>query len=150
MSCTYRTKTFFAVVVSSPLLSGVAGVGRARAHSPDSGDHSHDAGHASHDPANHGQKNESAERRVHGGQVSAAGQFQFEVFFAPQETRICAYDARRRPISVRGMRGEVIMRLRGNDGFSRLADSPNHVESTLTGFTSSQTLPHYSARTDGH
>lgn len=47
--------------------------------------------------------------------MSTAGGYNFEVFYAPNETRVYVYDARRQPVSARGMRGELVMRVRGNN-----------------------------------
>ena len=115
MSRNNRTNTFLAAALSAVVLSSVAGLGPVWAHPPGEGDHSHDDGHAGHDHADHDHATAAANRGPHGGQVSEAGGSQFEAFYAPQETRVYPYDAQGRPISARGMSGEVIMRVRGND-----------------------------------
>ena len=49
----------------------------------------------------------------HGGQMSVAGPFRFEVVYRPGEIRVYLYDATNRPISARGMEGQVAMTVRG-------------------------------------
>lgn len=49
----------------------------------------------------------------HGGQISVVGQFRFEAVYRPQETRVYLYDASNRPISARGVQGQVAMTVRG-------------------------------------
>jgi len=49
----------------------------------------------------------------HGGQFSVAGSLHFEVVYLPQETRVYLYDALNRPISTKGVAGQVAMTVRG-------------------------------------
>ena len=117
MSSNLRTKSLLAIVVLTILLTSAIGVGRVWAHPSGEG---HDDGYAGHDHTGHdhtGQDHEprASSRGAHNGQMSAAGSYHFEVFYAPNETRVYVYDNRRQPVSARGMRGEIIMRVRGND-----------------------------------
>lgn len=65
-----------------------------------------------HDGHDHNQQGEA--KGLHGGHVVAVGEFHIEVFYAQQETRVYLYDARRQPVSARGMRGELVMQVRDN------------------------------------
>jgi YHS domain-containing protein len=115
MSHTNRTHRFLAAAMSAAVLTSAAGLGPAWAQAPGGADHSHTDGHAGHDHADHDHGAGMASRGPHGGQVSEAGGIQFEVFYGPQETRLYPYNAQGQSISARGMGGEIIMRVRGND-----------------------------------
>lgn len=55
----------------------------------------------------------------HRGQVSTTTSYAFEVVFQRNETRVYLYDRSLRPASARGLRGEVVMRVRGNSNLYR-------------------------------
>ncbi len=55
----------------------------------------------------------AAQPTPHGGQMSVAGPFRFEVVYRPKETRVYVYDASNRPISARGVQGQAAMTVRG-------------------------------------
>lgn len=55
-----------------------------------------------------------AEPTPHGGQMSAAGQFRYEVVYRPLETRVYLYDASNRPVSSRDVTGKASMTVQGN------------------------------------
>ena len=103
----YQAKLLCAAAALTGLLTIAAGAGQVWAHE------AHD--HGSHDDTGHDHAAGAAASGPHSGQVSVVGDLQFEVFYAAQETRVFVYDARRQPVSDRGMRGELIMRVRGND-----------------------------------
>jgi hypothetical protein len=75
--------------------------------------------HAGHDHAAHDHDAGTASLGPHGGQLSLTRGSCFEVFYAPNETRVYIYDSRGQSLSARGIRGQVIMRLRGNGQESR-------------------------------
>lgn len=54
-------------------------------------------------------------RAPHGGQLTVAGSFRFEVVYRTQETRVYLYDADQRPISTRGVLGQAAMKVRSHD-----------------------------------
>jgi hypothetical protein len=49
---------------------------------------------------------------MHGGQMTAAGPYRFEVVYRPKETRVYLYDADHHPMSVRGVHGQLLMKPR--------------------------------------
>ena len=49
-----------------------------------------------------------------GGQVTASARHVFEVVYQQRETRVYVYDSAQRPLSARAVRGEIMMRIRGN------------------------------------
>ena len=51
----------------------------------------------------------------HGGQLTILGQFRFEVVYRPRESRVYLYDASNRPISARGVQGQLAMTVRGSE-----------------------------------
>ncbi len=55
----------------------------------------------------------AAQPSPHGGQISVAEPFRFEVVYQPRETHVYLYDASNRPISARGVQGQVTMKVRG-------------------------------------
>ena len=87
-----------------------AGMTDAAAQSGHSG-HQHGA-HAGHD---HGQSSPIAPRPPHGGQMTVAGPLSFEVVYRPRETRVYLYRSKHQPIAARGVRGQLVMKMHGND-----------------------------------
>lgn len=73
--------------------------------------------HAGHDHQNHGQPvglDSIIDRPPHGGQITKIGLHYFEIVYQPQETRVYIYGPAQRPVSASGVRGEVVMAVRGN------------------------------------
>lgn len=74
--------------------------------------------HAGHD---HGQGSSMrmgapmAPRSPHGGQMTVAGPLSFEVVYRPQETRVYLYGSKHQPIAARGVQGQLVMKMHGND-----------------------------------
>lgn len=56
-----------------------------------------------------------APRPPHGGQITDVGPFSFEVVYRPQETRVYLYGRNHQPFAGQGMRGQLVMKMHGND-----------------------------------
>lgn len=63
----------------------------------------------------HGSQTHAAQQSAHGGQVSTVGSHRFEVVYGPKETRVYLFGSQRRPVSSRGVRGQMAMQVRGNE-----------------------------------
>ena len=88
------------------------------AHPPDSsatgGAGSTSAQHGGH---RHGADDRDARQAAsprHRGQVTTTTSYAFEVVYQRNETRVYLYDRSLRPATARGLRGEVVMQVRGN------------------------------------
>jgi len=57
----------------------------------------------------------TAHRSAHGGQMAVVGPHRFEVVFLPKETRVYVHGTDHQPISARTIRGQLSMKVRGND-----------------------------------
>ena len=85
-------------------------------HGHDHGDHDHgDHDHSAHDHSAHDHSAGSVAVGPNGGQLSTAGDFQWEVVYSRNDIHIFAYDSGLRPVVVRGAVGEMLMRVRGVD-----------------------------------
>ena len=69
-----------------------------------------------HNHGGHGQQGTQAKARTgpHGGQVQNVGAAYCEVVFEPKSVRVYLFDTTGQPISVRGARGSVSMKVTGN------------------------------------
>ncbi len=80
--------------------------------------HQHDAqaGH-NHDHASATRAGDApmVHRTARGGQMTMIGSYGIEVVYRPKETRVYLYDMNHRPLSARGVQGQVAMTVRGND-----------------------------------
>jgi hypothetical protein len=56
-----------------------------------------------------------AQHCPHGGQMSVAGPYCFEVVYRPKETRVYLYDSDHRPMSAQGVHGQLLMKMRRNN-----------------------------------
>jgi hypothetical protein len=72
-----------------------------------------DEGHNHGDGHNHAQGAQAAGQ--HGGQVAKTKDLCLEVVYQPKETRIYLYDHAHKHLSARGITGEALMQIRGND-----------------------------------
>ena len=76
-------------------------------------------GHADHDHSEHDHSThdhgaaEPVTVGPNGGQLSSAGDFQFEVVYSPNDIHLFVYDARQQPVAVQGTSGEMLMRVKG-------------------------------------
>lgn len=66
-----------------------------------------------HDGQGHGQSNKKS-AGPHGGEVSQGGSHWLEVVFKPKGIRLYLYDSKGKAISAKGVRGSVVMQVKGN------------------------------------
>ncbi len=98
-----------AVALAVALLACASGATDAFAQGANDG-HRHD----------HGSKTRTgdrptAQRTAYGGQTAAVGSLRFEVVYRPKETRVYLFGSEGRPVSSRGVQGQVAMQVRGNE-----------------------------------
>ena len=77
---------------------------------------------AQHGDHRHGADDRDARQAAgprHGGRVTTTATYAFEVVYQRDETRVYLYDRSMRPASARGLRGEVVMQVRGNSNLYR-------------------------------
>ncbi len=58
----------------------------------------------------------------HGGQVAKTKDLCLEVVYQPKETRIYLYDHAHNHLSARGINGEALMQIRGNENFAKVSN----------------------------
>ena len=114
------SKKCFQVISSVALISAlsVAAVGVSDAFAQVAMPGHHDEGHAGHrHGGDHGSdvgQAATVPQAPHGGQITSTSLHSFEVVYQPRETRVYLYAPDHRPVSARGVRGHLAMRVRGN------------------------------------
>ncbi len=71
--------------------------------------------HGTQGAAMQGDRHAGGEATPHGGQMTMTGTLGFEVVYRPKQTRVYLYGADHRPLSTRGVQGELAMQVPGND-----------------------------------
>lgn len=91
----------------------------ARGHGPDDSHSENARANSGHDHADqdHGrsvQRPSIESEPAHAGQVAKSQYHVFEVVYRARETRVYVYGPAQRPVSARGIRGQLVMQVRGN------------------------------------
>lgn len=97
-----------------------------------------DHAHGAHDHAAHAHPAEPSAPGPNGGQTSIAGDFQFEVIYSANDIHLFVFDSRRQPVTLQGIRSEMLMRVKGVEqefrvplGFGQLKNAQLQVQDIL-------------------
>ena len=116
---------------------GWNGVGQVFAQQP-IGDGHADHDHGDHDHSSHEHAAESGAVGPNGGQLTTAGDYQWEVVYSPSDIHLFAFDSRRQPVALQGVVGEMLMRVKGVEqefkyplGYAQMANAQGQPQDVL-------------------